>query len=166
MIKRNSSIPDILEFLNLPIDTVIISNKGSNKYKKYNGTCVYLKYSLPNQTKLSNVLVEEYNNDDAKPHNKNGPAEIGFYDDCIEVLYYINGEVHRINKPAIIYYNCDGLIIEEWYYIKGKCHNSVGPASRSYFNKKWENFFFIDGVLLSHDDFFERMERINDQKEQ
>jgi len=161
MIKNNSSISDILKFLNLPTDTVIFSDEESDKYKNYNGTCVYLEYSIINRAKLLKVTVEKYNSD-TNIHNKNGSVEIIFYDKFIEILYFIDRKAHRINKPAFIKYNRDGLIITEWYYLKGKLHNSVGPAYRYYYDKRWYNCFYINGVRFSRDRFFERMERIND----
>jgi len=149
MIKRNSSIPDILEFLNLPIDTVIISNKGFNKYKKHNGTCVYLEYSFTNQTKLFNVLVKKHNNDDVKYHNENGPAGMFFYNDFVEVWHHANDKIHRINKPARIRYNYDGLIIEEWYYINNKIHRINKPAiiKYNYYGLIIEEWYYINDKI-------------------
>jgi len=165
MIKRNSSISDILEFLNLPIDTIIFSNKEPNKCENYNGTCVYLEYLAMNRVKLSKAFVEKHNNGDIKIHNKNGPAYIYFYDDFVYVSHYINDKLHRINNPAFIKYNRDGLIIAERYYLKGKFHNSVGPSCRFYLDKRWHNRFYINGVEFSRNRFFERMDRINDKEQ-
>jgi len=165
MIKNNSSISDILEFLNLPIDTVIFFDKESDKYKNYNGICVYLYYSSIDRIKLYEIIVEKHNSGNIKIHNKNNPARICFYANHIEVLYYINNNIWRVNKPARITYNYDGLIIIEYYYLKGKRHNSVGPAYRSYYDRRWHNYFYINGIEFSRDEFFERMDRINDKKQ-
>jgi len=165
MIKNNSSISDILKFLNLPTDTVIFSNKEFSKYENYNGTCVYLECLAMNRVEFLKVFVEKHNNGDVKIHNKNGPAKVFFCGDCIEVWYYINNKIHRINNPARICYS-DGLVIGEWYFLKDKLHNSVGPANRYYFNKRWHNYFYINGIEFSRDEFFDRMDKINDKKEQ
>ena len=58
---------------------------------------------------------------DGELHREDGPANIWYNDDKISVeSYYLNGEHHRDNGFARIWYNKEGTIGESEYWIKGK----------------------------------------------
>ena len=49
----------------------------------------------------------------------------------IEMKFYVNDTLHRIDKPAIILYNPDSVlpkVIETRYYFNNKLHRDNGPA--------------------------------------
>ena len=54
-------------------------------------------------------------------HRLDGPAVLYYNKDGSigSVKYYINGENHREDGPAIIHYNKDGSVNKEIYYING-----------------------------------------------
>lgn len=63
-------------------------------------------------------------------HRQNGPALIVNYScGSIWEQYYLNGKRHRIVGPASIFYNENRKIIGEDYYIDGKLHRTNGPAT-------------------------------------
>lgn len=47
-------------------------------------------------------------------------------------LYYLYGQLHRLDGPAIHKYNLNGLNAMELYYINGKKHRVNGPAEIIY----------------------------------
>ena len=62
-----------------------------------------------------------------KLHRLNGPAIIWYNKDGdigIEE-YYKNDQLHREDGPAIIWYNTDGSIQKEFYYIEDKEYNDM-----------------------------------------
>jgi hypothetical protein len=69
--------------------------------------------------------------------------------------YYINGKLHRLDGPAIIY--PDG---SEYYYLNGKCHRVDGPAiiyangsQYYYLNSKLHR---ADGPAVIHSDGYQK----------
>ena len=70
-------------------------------------------------------------------HNEKGPAYINIEG---EMRWYINGELHRINKPAVINKNTKH---EEWF-LNGVRHNINGPAINDAYGNK---FWYFNGVL-------------------
>jgi len=55
-------------------------------------------------------------------HREDGPAYIEYWK-SVERIYeawYINNKRHRIDGPARIYYNPDGTIYKNYYYISGE----------------------------------------------
>ena len=53
------------------------------------------------------------------PHSIYGPSNIRWYNNGIKqkVVYYKQGQTHRIGGPATIKWNIDGTILSERYYI-------------------------------------------------
>ena len=66
--------------------------------------------------KIDNRIVYSFNE---KPHRKNGPAVIKFYDNGYKMFeqYFQYGKLHRIDGPAkIVYYYNGNLFLEKYYY--------------------------------------------------
>ena len=80
-------------------------------------------------------------------HNKKTPREFFFkIDGTIAKEYYLNGDLHRKDGPAVInYYINNNVIVSEIYIQYGNFHRKDGPAFVFYnndgniFNK---NYFF------------------------
>ena len=71
--------------------------------------------------KNGNIQEEHYYEND-KIHRLDGPA-ITWYDkygNIEQECYYQNGKKHRLDGPAIIYYNQHGNTIAELFYINNK----------------------------------------------
>ena len=54
--------------------------------------------------------------------------------DDISIRYYLNGELHRKNGPALILYNNYDYIRAKFYYIKDSLHRENGPAEIDYYS--------------------------------
>jgi antitoxin component YwqK of YwqJK toxin-antitoxin module len=66
--------------------------------------------------------------------------------------YYINGQLHRDEAPAIIEY-FNQSIFSEGYYVNGEAHNEDGPAIIRYYNNgciRYESYY-INGKLNRED---------------
>ena len=55
-------------------------------------------------------------------------------DDIIQ--YYFNGEIHRKDGPADIWYYDNGDIKSEKYWYNGVCHKEDGPAEIWYYKNR------------------------------
>lgn len=62
----------------------------------------------------SGKLCEENYYKDGKLHRVDGPA-----------LILIDGELHRTNGPAQIYYNLDGTIQKEVYWLNDRRYDNI-----------------------------------------
>ena len=71
-----------------------------------------------------------YYNQQGQRHREDGPADIWYYNNesIRSEWYYINGRKHREDGPAVIWYNDDGSIHNEGYYINGLGHREDGPG--------------------------------------
>jgi hypothetical protein len=60
--------------------------------------------------------------EDGKSHREDGPAIIWYNSDgsIFEEGFYLNDVSHRESGPAIISYHPDGSILEEDFYLNGK----------------------------------------------
>ena len=79
--------------------------------------------------KKSKFEIKYYLNGDL--HRNDGPAQIFYYfiNNSIKIeTYYLNGKEHRENGPALIKYNKNGLIISKMFFYYGKKHKENGPA--------------------------------------
>ena len=63
-------------------------------------------------------------------HRTDGPAIIWYNQNgsVWRESYYINNKLHRTDGPAIIYYYENGSIDNEYYYINNKLHKIDGPT--------------------------------------
>jgi antitoxin component YwqK of YwqJK toxin-antitoxin module len=64
-------------------------------------------------------------------HRENGPAIIGYYNENGSIQsekYYMNGKLHREDGPAVISYHINGHITYDKYFINGKYHREDGPS--------------------------------------
>ena len=75
----------------------------------------------------NNISISYYLNGNL--HRKDGPALVEYDDGNIKFEeYYINGELHREDGPAFISYNHNGIIEDEAYFINGKRNRENGPS--------------------------------------
>jgi len=77
-----------------------------------------------------------YYNQQGQIHREDGPALIWYYNtgSIAYEVWYINGVWHREDGPASIDYNEDGSIQYEGWYINGVRHREDGPAYIDYYN--------------------------------
>ena len=86
------------------------------------------------------------------------------------IRWYLNGQLHRTDGPAIEYINgakmwcfnnqlhrTDGPAIEDnngnkFWYLNGKLHRTDGPAFEDSVTKEW----YINGEQVTEDEFNER----------
>jgi hypothetical protein len=102
-----------------------------------------------NMEKIYEVKVDEdatrwYLN--GEYHREDGPA-IEFANG--DKLWYINGQIHRVDGPAIEW--TSGT--KQWYR-HGKCHREDGPAI------EWANgikFWYLNGEELREEEFNQRL---------
>jgi hypothetical protein len=72
--------------------------------------------------------------------------------------HLFEGDLHRIDGPADIYYSEDGSLEEAWYYRHGYVHREDGPAE-IYYNAEGlitSVDFWIEGEQLSFWDFYDQ----------
>ena len=97
------------------------------KYYENGNLIIYKKY---------NDLDEVYVDEDGYLHREhNKPALMQYLrDDEIFIVYLVHGEYHRIDGPALKYYESDGSL---------NCYD-----------------YFINGVMIDKDDFYIERNRI------
>ena len=97
---------------------------------------------------INNALIEWWgwdNNGVKYLHRDNGPAYIVYYLEIEESSvfsesYHYNNLCHRLDGPAVIYYNEDGSIREQWYCLLGR------DIPKLDFDKPG----FIDAFVIEH----------------
>ena len=104
--------------------------------------------------KKDDDIIEYLNNGEL--HRKDGPASI-FYNTngYISIKeYHYNGKLHRENGPSLIHYKDDGTILDEYFYINDKRHRKDGPAVIFYKNNETilNQFFYYNGINFDPDD--------------
>lgn len=173
-INRHISKKNLLEVLGLDQDTYVFCGRPSEleidnfkllhkKFKvgdmivfRYVCRCVINYSKKYYYFKVKKVFQKNKDNMLLALSNINGPSSITIYENnIIDIIYYINGKVHRSFLPAYIKYK-DGIIIYEAYYINNKIHNSIGPASRHFklhTSNTWDNEFCVNDNWLSKDAF-------------
>ena len=104
---------------------------------------------------FKNEVEHCYYNNSNFLHNLNGPAYIVFeYFDGnltkMEERYFVNGNLHKEEGPAIIEYYLNGRIKYEVYYCYNMIHNSIGPAHIRYsaIGEIISKNYFINGCML------------------
>lgn len=163
MLTNESPILEILEFLNLPVSTLIVSNLRNTTTPPKEGDCkVYLNYNRFTYSYKS-ISVLKYINNRWRNHNEYGAAHISFASKLSFIVFYmINGKNHRNDSPAIyrVYRN---KIFGEEYFINNIRHNRVGPAVRLFFDGKWFNQYYLNGNNIRKNIFLNMLEkRINE----
>lgn len=83
-----------------------------------------------------------YYNDKNQYHRTDGPAFVGDFG----VYFYINGELHRENNPAVEWANGT-----KFWYMHNKRHRINGPAIE---NADGSVEYWVDGVQMSPESFF------------
>jgi len=151
-------------------NTKVISRykNGNIETKKFYNPNDRRKYLIQNYTEDGKIRYAEYFCVD-KLHNENGPAMIGWYEDgqkkyefyysngirykgifynssgskSSEVYYDKDGNHHREDGPALIYWDYYDKVWKESFYKHGKYHRKDGPALISYENgkKEYEKYF-------------------------
>ena len=79
-------------------------------------------------------------------HREDGPA-IEWYDGCKE--WYVNGKLHREDGPAIEYTNGS----KHWY-LNGTRHREDGPAIERYDGVK---YWYLNGIEYTEKEFDKKM---------
>jgi len=84
--------------------------------------------------KEGKVAFEKWYNEDGEVHRENAPAEIWYYTNGSKwfEMWKKNGIIHRENGPAIISYYENGNIRTEKWFLNGKLHREDGPAVIEY----------------------------------
>ena len=96
----------------------------------------------------------EWTNKEGLRDRAGAPAYIKNYSngltECEQFL--VNGELHRIDGPAVKYYHFNGLINAEEFYFKGKVHREDGAAYIQYDDcgKVTCEEFWLDGNFVGH----------------
>jgi hypothetical protein len=152
-LNKDSNDNEILEFFNLPLTTKVIRNK-CREYCNFGKVYVNGFYLMEDKSCYVFELCGDIK-------NFKGPTWICF--DCfkneIHVSYISNRFRHRLNGPATIIYNKQGLKVQEEYCNKGRLHNRVGPAFRLLYNGVWINEFHINNSFISLEAFCKITER-------
>ena len=83
--------------------------------------------------KKNNFSISYYFNGDY--HRNDGPANIFYFDNknVSSKYYYKDGKLHRENGPAIIHYFSNGSILCKKYLFNEKRHRKNGPALFEYY---------------------------------
>jgi len=81
---------------------------------------------------------------EARTELANGGYSIKYYDRL--VYYNQQGQRHREDGPAVIWYNKGGSIGNEWYFINDQRHREDGPADISYNN---DGSIFIESYYIN-----------------
>jgi hypothetical protein len=157
--SEKSTNEEILDFFNLPKSTKIYRSYHNEK-PTYNDRIWCECFYLNDDKKRFAIRVHQYD----EKHNENGPAWICIVNNGViniryVVAYFLNGLRHRLNNPALIEYNKNGIITREEYWIQGMMHNSISPALRFSDNGVWNNNFIIKDKFISFDNFFKILER-------
>jgi len=89
------------------------------KIELENGHYMIINHLYKEETKIDH---EFYYNSNGNRHRLNGPARIFYYrsGEIESEIYYINGKKHRLNGPAEIWYHKSGEIEFEDYFVNGK----------------------------------------------
>jgi hypothetical protein len=92
---------------------------------------IYYEYSIYNKLlrethSLTKTKIEDHldcNTYFDREHGDELPAEIIYYSNgqLQKQIWYKDGKIHRVNKPAVIYYNKAGEIEYQKYFDHGKC---------------------------------------------
>jgi len=172
LIKLNNSTSqkELLDILNLDQDTFVYCDSVSNLQEKLIkkieiekvlkvgdfAVCRYLNIDYFNNQYIFEVfkvgfseLCKSYY---LYLYNKNGPCSIvKDFRRNIFIISYKNDSsyLHREFLPAYIICNFKGTLLREEYLIKGKRHNSIGPAIRVYNFTYWSNMFYINDINIS-----------------
>ena len=74
-----------------------------------------------------------------------------------EIHYDTNGEKHKTDGPAVRFYDEDGKIEREAYFINGKKHREDGPAEIDYYldGKIQTMEYWLNGIR--YEDIFKWM---------
>lgn len=124
------------------IFTVKIYNKDDQEIIMDAASFEVAKENLTSNAQLWQI---QYLKND-KIHKDDGPAEVWFdYEGHVSSeAWYVDGKRSRTKGPAVIGYE-DGVISDEDWYLEDKRHRIGGPAIVKYdtnSNKIWEEWYF------------------------
>lgn len=98
-----------------------------------------------------------YFNSDGDHHREDGPAQLWYQENgkIYQEIYQKNGQLHREDGPAVIYYEEDGTSIHHiQHWIDGKAHKEDGPAFITYMDgEKSMEGYWKNGVLEKSVDY-------------
>ena len=77
--------------------------------------------------------------------------------------YYLNGQYHRVNGPAVTYYYTSGQIQSEYYFINDEVHRVDGPAAIDYYKNGQikSEYYYVKDVALTKEEFINSPEHQN-----
>ena len=109
--------------------------------------------------KNGNKYCEEYYIN-GEFHREDGPAIICYYDNgnIYNEKYYTNNKLHREDGPAVTYYYENGIIQYEKYYYNDKLHREDGPAIIKHYNNGSIKYeeYYINGKFVMTDEEVEK----------
>ena len=76
---------------------------------------------------------------------RNGLYEVENYG----TIYYVNGELHRLDGPAF-----EGINGDKWWYINGEFHRLDGPSIECIDGRK---YYWIEGEYFPTKEDFEKV---------
>ena len=99
-------------------DFSYIGTKKWYKHGTHYKTVTFDQYGTPITERYYAKCDKSYN----EYHRLDGPAYIKYNEDGLifTQIWYVNGLRHRTDGPAVICYNEDGTIEKESYYLDGK----------------------------------------------
>jgi len=115
-----------------------------------NGQIKFISYYNENNQKSGSIARECYYINGQR-HREDGPAIIWYRrEGFIEGgYYYRNGQLHREDGPAEIWYREDGSVEREYYYKNDRPHREDGPAKIRYnSNNEPNEAYYLNGVKL------------------
>ena len=120
--------------------TIRFFNKDNQLHNPYGPALI-----VPD-TKAGNMVISGYKSwyINGERHREDGPAMI--YNSGVQ-LWFKHGKKHRLNEPAVIYSKTQ----QEWW-VDGKLHREDGPAKIDKYGIKT---YFIDGISLTKREFDE-----------
>jgi hypothetical protein len=161
MILDTTNKKEILNFFGYDEKDVLLVHYTNIKTKKcirsigIIGGCINIIFSYTLDT-YKGALVSYI----SCSNNKKGPSEVYFHcatNVVYRITYLSNYLKHRFGGPSDIIYDYN-RVVEEKYYIRGRLHNSIGPAYRLFINGCWYNRYYLNGKRVEFNNFFKRFE--------
>ena len=87
-------------------------------------------------------------------HNDKSKPFYEYYTDGVvkKVTYFANGNIHRMDGPAVIGYDVDGVLNKRIYIIDNLIHSVDGPAIVYYCKNGItirSKYYYLDGVEVT-----------------
>jgi len=158
-ITKYNPIEDFFDILNVPKIITLYDRYSIPKIIDLGEIYCYHEYNIVCGKKTINFVSVEIGtglHNRHSFHNEKGPSIVSISEKKIFIGYYLKNKRHRFGGPAVNRYNLLYQKQMEEYFIFNKLHNSIGPARRIFSNNKWINYYYINGINLTRDQFFKR----------